>query len=174
MQLRRILAGIALLGVVALGVGCTDDIDKKQEKQFQQSEKIRTLGMERANAQYPLPVVEDFPLRGALVDFTVDQSKPGPIYVYVVSQLGTVMGYYVAETYPVNICAFLSTTEDTTNGTLPSLDGIYYGGAGGSSPCNGWFIYDVTTGALVEIIGMQIFIANQPLKLDAPRIEVGT
>ena len=89
------------------------------------------------------------------------------------------VGYYVAKTVPINACNFLSSTEvvdSTSNGkvvlTAPSLDGIYYGGAGASSGCDAWFFFDSATDALIQIRGVNFFTADQPLRLEAKPITV--
>lgn len=168
---------IALVALLALACG-----GSKSEEQRNSSVESRTDTFARAESKYPMPRTENFPLREALVQFTERQDLVNhPTYVYVLADTGQIIGYYVAKTYPVNMCAFLSSTEDvrgSANGdlilTAPSLDGIYYGGAGSSSSCDGWFFFDNATNALVELIGVKLFIADQPLRVEAQEFQVAT
>jgi hypothetical protein len=131
----------------------------------------------RAEKLYPVPNTKNFPARESLIKYTERQDEPHVYYVYVITGTGTILGYYVAQSFPVSTNAFLSSTEDITQwgiATAPSLDGIYYGGSGSSSG-SGWFFFDATTNALVTIYGdgvLGIFVADQPLKVDAPRFEI--
>jgi len=164
------LAALPLLFVVLTAESC-DTSEQKLKDQAEYSEDIRADTLERAQSLYPLPKTENYPLREALVKFTLDQDKLGsPVYTYVLSDVGTIIYYVVSETYPVNICAFLSTTSNQYD--LPSLDGIYYGGSGAAAACDGYFVYDTNSGALIELIGMKIFISSAPLDVDAPRLEI--
>ena len=183
MQLwNRKLGKIAIFAVAAafifvfLTAGSCDD---KSPRLRNESVEQRLTVLERALKAAPNPTNVNFPLRRALVEFTERQDMlDPPTYVYVLADTGQILGYYVAKTFPVNICAFLSSTEDVrSNGavlTAPSLDGMYYGGAGASSPCNGWFFFDYSTNALIELIGTKIFIADQPLKVEAQPFVVQT
>jgi len=175
MRLRNRLGIVllALLGVASfVFVACEDDIEQRQHQQSEYSEKVRVNVLQKAQEKYPLPQTENFPLRGSLIEFTTRQDLINhPWYVYVLGENGNIINYYVAKTAPVNICAFLSTTENS-DGTLPSLDGIYYGGSGSSSPCNGWFFFDYETNAMIELIGVNLSVADQPLKTDAQPVKV--
>lgn len=169
-----VLAG-ALLVTMGTAASCSDKSQRLREESVEQ----RLTTLERALKVAPNPVTVNFPLRRALVEFTERQDMLNhPTYVYVLADTGQILGYYVAKTFPVNICAFLSSTEDARgNGavlTAPSLDGIYYGGAGSSSPCNGWFFFDYSTNALIELIDMKIFVADQPLRVEAEPFTVET
>ncbi len=132
----------------------------------------------RAEAQYPLPQPNNFLARKMLVKYTNRQDIPDhPFYIYVLSDVGTIIGYYVSQAAPVNVNAFLSSTEDVSMGNgrvvlqAPSLDGIYYGGAGASGG-NNWFFFDAQTDALIILYDVKLFVADQPLKVDAKPILV--
>ena len=164
-----------------MGAACNEENGgANSADQRRASVQTRTDTFARAEARYPIPRTENFPLRDALVQFTERQDLLNhPVYVYIVADTGQIMGYYVAKTYPVNLCAFLSSTEnvrddDTGNLilTAPSLDGIYYGGAGASSSCDGWFFFDQASAALVEVIGFKVFIVDQPLNIEAQPLTV--
>ncbi len=172
MKSKVLLVVVAfLVGLLPLLTACSD-----AHLQREASIKARSQTFERAEMMYPIPQTQGFPARQMLVKFTEREDLTNHLYyVYVYSDVGTIIGYYVAQSFPVSTNAFLSSTEDeTTNGavlTAPSLDGIYYGGSGASSG-DGWFFFDATTDALVILYGFKIFVLDQPLKVDAPRIEV--
>ncbi len=180
--MRKLIKPLALiLGVgallLALGAAC-DTSDSGQQRI--DSIETRTEQFAKAEVLYPVPNQENFPLREQLVKFTERQDLINhPTYVYILADTGQIVGYYVAKTFPVSICAFLSSTEDVRTSshgnlilTAPSLDGIYYGGAGSSSACNGWFFFDQATDALIEIIGVNIFVSDQPLQVDVEAFKV--
>ena len=163
-----ILTGCILLALLA---GCS-----QASQQRDKSIRSRAQMFARAEAQIPLPQPSNFLARKMLAKYTIRQDVPDhPFYVYVLSDVGNIIGYYVAQAAPVNVNAFLSSTEDYVSGavmTAPSLDGIYYGGAGASQGGDGWFFFDAATDALIIIYGMKLFVADQPLKVDAKPILV--
>lgn len=175
--MRRIAILLAALAAVVVAAGCVEEDSTKIRNA---SVKARTQTFARAQAAAPLPRTVNFPQRKALVEFTERQDLTDhPWYVYVLADTGNVLGYYVAKTVPINACNFLSSTEEvhtewegTTVLTAPSLDGIYYGGAGASSGCDAWFFFDSATNALIQIRGVNFFTADQPLRLDAKPIRV--
>lgn len=168
------LVGLTLLSVLL--ISCVEETNP--EKQRKQSIESRAEAFARAESIAPLPKTNNFPLRKALVEFTERQDLIDHLwYVYILADTGNIIGYYVAQTVPVNACNFLSSTEDVGTQyegdpvlTAPSLDGIYYGGSGASSGCDAWFFFDSATDALVQIRGVKFFTADQPLLLDAEPI----
>ncbi|OGY20965.1 MAG: hypothetical protein A2113_01525 [Candidatus Woykebacteria bacterium GWA1_44_8] len=90
---------------------------------------------------------------------------------------GRVTHYFVSTAVPVNSCAFLSSTEDVETQyegdpvlTAPSLDGIYYGGSGAASACNGWIFIDAATGGMGMAFGTKIMTFDAPLILETEPI----
>lgn len=177
--MRRFLTIAAILGIFLIVGACTD---KQGEDIRKEGVEQRLTTFERALAVAPNPNPINFPSRSALVEFTNRQDLlDHPWYVYILGDNGNVIGYYVAQTRPVNSCTFLSSTEnvrESGNGNLiltaPSLDGIYYGGAGASAGCDAWFFFDVVTDAMIEIRGVKFFTSDQPLRLEAEAILVAT
>lgn len=181
--MRRItivqIVGIAVLLVAMAGVlaGCTEETGGQQRSK---AVRERSQAFNRATRAAPTPIPSNFPLRKALVEFTERQDLPNhPWYVYIIAQTGNPIGYYVAKTVPINACNFLSSTQDVRDDaegnlilTAPSLDGMFYGGAGASSGCDAWFFFDVATDALIQIRGVQWFSSDQPLRLDVKPIRV--
>ena len=161
---------LIFLILIVLLTGCT-----QASVQRVRSVEQRAKMFARAEKIYPIPLTVNFPAREMLVKFTEREDvKNHPYYVYVFSDVGTIIGYYVAQSFPVSINAFLSSTEEFNNGailTAPSLDGIYYGGSGAVSG-DGWFFFDAATDALVILYGFKIFVIDQPLKVEAKRLEI--
>lgn len=166
--MKRLLIASVILTIILTTVGCSTASQQRQEAISQRAQMFAL-----AQAKYPIPQTTNFPAREALVKYTERQDIKGHLYyVYVVADTGTIFGYYVSSTPPVSTNAFLSSTEDSTQYgvlTAPSLDGIYYGGSGASSGA-GWFIFDAETDALITIFGFNIFVADQPLAIDAKPI----
>lgn len=175
--MRRLIAAATIILAVAFGVtGCTGDppasIDAQANERFD--------ALDKASRLYPVPKLENYPLRQALVEFTERQDEIKPWYVYLLGMDGNAIGYYVAKTVPINSCNFLSSTEKLWQGTegrsqiftAPSLDGIYYGGGGTQAGCDSWFFFDEATNALIQIRGVNFFAVDQQLVLDAKPIKV--
>lgn len=181
MQVRRIVVIVLMCG---LGIGV---LGACNESQGTQNNKTAVSQREDVfdTAQKVAPVITpvNFPIRKALVEFTVRQDQINhPWYIYLQNYQGEVYGYYVGSTYPISTCNFLSSSERVRNGSgdtelvlqAPSLDGIFYGGSGASAACQSLFFFDVTTNALITFSSPFWFASDSPLDLDAPRINVNT
>jgi hypothetical protein len=179
MRVNKRYGAIAAVLTAGIILGACGDENKAAE-QRRRAVRERAEAFGRAEGAAPTPNTKNFPLRKALVEFTERQDLVDhPWYVYVLADTGNVIGYYVARTVPINACNFLSSTQDVRDDddgnvvlTAPSLDGIYYGGAGASSGCDAWFFFDSATNALIQIRGVNFFTADQPLRLDAQPITV--
>lgn len=177
--MRKFLAIVGICVLASLALACTEEAGGKNRTE---AVKQRNQVFDRAELAVPVPQTINFPVRRALAKFTERQDQlDHPWYVYILNELGTAVGYYVGQTYPVNACNFLSSTEDVRDDeqgnlvlTAPSLDGIFYGGAGASSGCDAWFFFDATTDAMIVIRGVNFFVADQPLRLEADPIIVAS
>lgn len=139
--------------------------------------KIQEQGMKRAINAVPVPEVKRFTTRETIARWIKHANKPDQThYVYVMLPGVGFVGYYVADSAPVNICTAMTPTKRVENWhgskhimDSPALDGVYYGGAG----CDKWYFFDVTTGAKLEIGGqMAFFVSTAPLAINTPRLEV--
>lgn len=172
--LRLSLLVVLLLPVLA---ACTDDQGTQNNERATES---REQIFSNAEAAVPAPVPVNFPLRQALADFTVRQDMLNhPFYVYIMGENGTYVGYFVGQTYPVNACNYLSSSQrvrGSSNGNLiltaPSLDGTFGGGGGASSACDVYFFFDVETDALVTFTAPMFFASDVPLEINVPRLGV--
>ena len=165
-----LIVGLGMVALAALGASCSSE----QTKVYHANLNFREKLFLKAQALYPMPIPQDFPLRKDLVEFTHAQAGPGPWYVYIQTDSGSYSSYYVARSKPQNACNFLSETKTIRNTVVvdaPSLDGIYYGGTGASGACDAWFWFDASTGALVES-RFKFTISNQPLAIEVPEIRV--
>lgn len=126
----------------------------------------------RAEAAYPTPYTINFPMRALLVKYTEQCDKVNhPWYTYVYAETGQIMFYFVSTTMPVSTNAFLGSTEsvDEYNDlvlTAPSLDGIYYGGAGSVTGSNGWIFEDAATGGIGVVFGASVMTFEAPIVLE--------
>lgn len=113
-------------------VGCSWGHSQTDE-QREQSVAQRTTNMARAEALYPAPDNQNFPLRALLIEYTRRQDLINhPWYTYIMSDTGSITHYFVSTTMPVSTNAFLGSTEVVWSSdqksevlTAPSLDGIY-------------------------------------------------
>lgn len=154
--------------------GCNEVSSRERGRIYVDNVYIREKVFQQAQTLYPIPIPSDFPLRKDLVEFTLQEARPGPWYVYIQTDSGSYSAYYVAKNKPQNSCNFLSETKTIYNGVerdAPSLDGIYYGGTGASGACDAWFWFDASTNALIET-RFKTTVSNQPLAIDVPEIKV--
>lgn len=173
--MRRAVAACTVIFLLGLSIFITGCIgDDTGDKQRDESVDFRWQAHERAREKYGMPNVQNFPLYQLLKEYTEKADLLNhPWYTYIYSDDGRVTHYFVSTTVPVNSCAFLGSTEDVETkheGTIvltaPSLDGIFYGGAGAASACNGWIFKDAATGALGLIFGTKIQSYEAPLILE--------
>lgn len=134
--------------------------------------------MERAIAEVPVPEITQFTTRETVARWIETANNPDQThYVYVMLPGVGYMGYYVADSAPVNICTAMTPTQrpyspnNSSWGLVsaPALDGVYYGGGS----CGLWYFFDAETGAKIEVGGqMAFFTTNMPLAVDVPELRV--
>ncbi len=137
--------------------------------------------MARATAQIPVPKINNFLARKALAEYMKRMDDPAKTwYVYILSDTGAKLGYYVAANYPQSSCSFMTPPEQVreysgSNGSAavavtstPSLMGVYYKGGG----CDNTFFFDASSGALIILTGVKTWASDVPLDVDAPLIKV--
>lgn len=180
-KLGRFMA-VALISVMAFAVFTAEDCGGNDSGAQQRSNSVnyRNDTLAKANAKFPIQEVDpqNFPLRGALIEWAKWEDKIDVTwYLYVQSDFGNTIGYYTTKTPPISTCAFLSSTEDVrddNDGNLilkaPSLDGMFYGGAGGSASCDSWFAFDAATNAPI-ISSNRVTVSPFPLKLDVEPVK---
>jgi hypothetical protein len=182
----KVLLGVLVLTLI-LGAGgiilasCEDSKNYLADKQRVESIRTRSEMFEKATSAAPEPIPENFLARQMLVKYVDRLDTPDkPCYIYLITEMGTCIGYYMAQAAPVNLNAFLSSTQSISNpygdGNVvldsPSLDGIFYGGAGSSQGGNNWFFFDSATDALIILYDQKIIASDQPLSIDADPITV--
>ena len=179
-KVASLMLVLCIIGVAVAGCSFSN-ADQKANEQREDAIQQRADIFARAQAAIPVPQVTHFLARQTLAKYVERQDVPSHLfYIYVLSDFGTCMGYYVAQSAPVNVNAFLSSTEsvyDNSNGiavtTAPSIDGIFYGGSGSSQGGDNWFFFDSESDALVMLYGLKMFVSDQPLNIDAPRLHPG-
>ncbi len=147
-----------------------------------QGEKEQEAIMERATNRVPTYIPRNFLTRETVNKWMKRMDVPDKtFYVYLLGDNGNQLGYYVAQTRPINECTLLtppdrenvysagSTGLTTSVTAAPSLDGVY--GKGG---CESYFFFEASTDAYIETHGMDFFVADQPLNLDAEPITVSS
>lgn len=187
-RVTTLIVAVLAATMLVLATACDGDgNNNKQAKQRSAAVSSRADAFSRAEAKFPTPRTENFPLRSLLVEMTKREDLVNhPWYTYVIADTGQTLGYYVTKTPPINKCNFLSSTQDALKVNLsgggdadavlpltaPSLDGIYYGGGGASGACNQWVMQDYSTGALITLGDVKYFVADRPLSLEAEAIRV--
>lgn len=174
MRTRNVILSIIAVVLCALVLMGSDSCDNSTTLTNQRiaSAETRTQAMARAEALYPSPRMENFPVREVLVEYArrIDMVNH-PWYGYLLNENGTIFAYFVSKTIPVSTNAFLSSTESTYGSegrvvlTLPALEGIYYNGAG-SNGSGGWVFVDVVTNAMCVVYGVSLFFVDAPLILE--------
>jgi hypothetical protein len=175
-----VVAAFVLLGASECG-SSGDDFGEGDDTSRQVSVEDRERTFARAEAAHPVQsqLLINFPMRGALVEFTHRQDMVNhPWYIYIMGMDGTPIGYYVGKTYPQSACNFLSPTEriiDLPDAvwmqvTAPSYDGVMYGGGGSSAACESMFFFDVTTNAMHTFVAPMWMASDQPLNINVPRL----
>jgi len=127
-----------VIAIMLVATACTDANETPGgEQSRKEAISERWQNFELAEAVIPAPQQQNFPLRALLAEYTERQDLLNhPWFTYILGENGNAVSYFVSTTVPVNVCAFLSATEDVKTHsygnmvlTAPSLDGIYYGGA---------------------------------------------
>jgi len=180
---------IAALAFVMMGC----DINERETSTSEKQEQVRDSIMDRANAQVPVPEVQDFVKRRAIAEYMERMDDPNKtFYLYIIADTGNILGYHVSRGGPVNICTFLtppdrvqwsggfyhsdsrqsrpSLDSSGVNRKAPGVDGVYYGDAA----CDSTYFFDAQTDALIEVHGNNLIVSDQPLDLDAEPINVRT
>jgi hypothetical protein len=176
---KRLLGVLAMFSILLPVLAACDTGQDKGEVSRENAVDDRWSSFDKAEARYPAPRPQNFPIRGALVKFTERQDQINhPWYIYILGMNGEKIGYFVGQTYPVNACDFLSSTEDIrTHGntgmvvtTAPSYDGVYYG----NSECNTYFFFDVETDAMLTFTAPMWIATDAPLEIDVQQIDSST
>lgn len=164
--MKVLLVSILLASVIGCNVSTQAQGEEKQEEI-----------MSRALKAVPVPEVNNFLTRENVSKWMKRMDVPSKtFYIYVTTQMGDPIGYFVAQYKPVSTATFLTPTKKRAQGpngavTLPSpaLDGTYYGEGAGVAQ---YFWFDAETDALIELSGFPYILSDQPLDLGVPRIKV--
>lgn len=167
--MKKIITILAVMLSVFL-IGC-DVEPNSQEAGEREQESV----MQRARDQYPTPYVEEFLTRRAVVKWMERMDQPGKIfYIYIMSDVGTITHYFVAEYRPTSVSTYLTPTmREEHNGSgaiaLPAnaLDGTYYGTGGAADQ---YFFFDAETDAYIELKGLNYIVSDQPFETEAPHL----
>lgn len=176
--MKRILVGSTGITASAFLLAACQEETTTTERQ----ETQRDMVAEAADRSVPAYQASNFVVRNTVNEYMRRMDEPNKIfYLYVMSDMGTPIGYYVARTPATNICTFLTPPERVErhrpsggNSTYvvrqaPALDGVFYG----SGACNTEYFFDAETDAMIQIQGLNLFISDQPIQnIDAPRFEM--
>lgn len=144
-----------------------------------QGEEEQENIIKRAQKAVPVPQTTNFITREAVAKWLKRMDVPRKtFYIYVFTPMGTPIGYYIAQHYPVPFSALMTPPQKIYNSSYgnvplnaPALDGVWYSG-GSSGDLYYWF--DAETDALISVKGGMLFFTDQPLSLNIERIRVIT
>lgn len=173
--MSRELITTGILSSILLLSACKEE----QTTTTQRQEIQRDAVAENADRAVPAYQATNFVVRNTVNEYMRRMDEPNKIfYLYVISDVGTPIGYYVARTPAVNICTFMTPPErveshrppggNTTylKRQAPALDGVFYG----QGACNTEYFFDAETDAMIQIQGLNLFISDQPIQnIDAPK-----
>ena len=170
----KLIITLLLASVFILGNSC--DMEKTTTEIQEES---RDALMDRAHDQVPVPQIDNFLTRRSIAKWMERNDDPSKIfYVYIIADTGNILGYYTASSRPVNFATFLTPpdkVERTSSSSVgrvlrqaPGADGVYYGEGNGDN----WFFFDAESDALVEIVGLNLFVSDEALELDAEPIRI--
>ena len=172
----RLLKAALLVSFATLALaGCKEG----QSSTRADGAKTQESMMQRAQSKTPVPQVSNFLTRDAVAKWMRRMDTPDKtFYVYLMGNNGQQIGYYVAQTRPISNCTLMtppdklhywsgSAGRTTAVTQAPSLDGVYSTGG-----CDSYFFFDAATDAYIEIQGLNFFVADQPLSIDAEPIRV--
>lgn len=158
---------IALLTLIMLA-GCIPE--NSRESGIKDQEGVMT----RAVSKIPTYQPSHFLTRQAVNKWMERMDQPAKtFYIYLLGNNGSHIGYYVGQTRPICSSTLMTPPDRLSRGSgkvvtsAPSLDGVYSGG-----DCGSFFFFDATTDAYIEIQGLNFFVADQPLNVDADPINV--
>lgn len=169
-----------LLLIISIFMLFSTSCDETSNSQSQ-GEASQENVMMRAMTQEPVPEVNNFLTRKAVVKWIERMDTPDKLfYIYVLADNGAKIGYFVAQYRPVSTSTFLTPTKRIEKMSMdygkvlpaPSLDGTYYGEGGASAQ---YFFFDAETDAFIELKGLNYILMDQPLAgLEIPRLRVDT
>lgn len=177
-KISRVFSALAIIGTIVGGglmlTACVPD-DSTKQGQVVQEENMRA-----AIARIPVPTVRQFTTRTSIARWVENANQPDQTrYIYVTLQGVGILGYFVSDAPPVNICTSLTPpvreyrvgggAGPNPLGPAPALDGVYYGGSG----CNMYYFFDAATGEQVDIgAGVGFMSLSSPMAIDTPRLNI--
>jgi hypothetical protein len=167
---RTLVALVGLVLTVLALTACEEDPPASQASE----EQSRQASYDALVTGQPSQRMEYSPTRET-INFWIDTwDEPGKLsYVYLQNADGTMIGYYVMEGLPVNMCAALTPNYEKIEADLgdfngemlvpaPSVDGVYYSGG----QCMTYYGKDATTGTYLEYtagLGINVLLFEEPL-----------
>lgn len=176
--MRKLLITCLTIGLAMTLTACNAESD---ETTSERGARVQESIMQKAQSSVPVPQTNNFLTRKAVAKWMERMDQPQKLfYIYVLADTGNVIGYYVAQTRPVSECALMTAPKRLERGDrgsyggdfqmpAPALDGVYYTGGCDSGEA---FFFDAETDAFIGLSGLNYFVADQPLSLDADPIKI--
>lgn len=169
MKSTKLLIITLLISIFALS-GCKES---NREKSAQEQDDVLT----RARNAVPTVKMNNFLVRQYIAEYMKRMDMPDKtFYIYILSNTGQYIGYYVGKSKPISSC-LLMTTPDNIYGrnssgkavvSAPTLDGVFQP----NGSCDTKFFLEANTNGLVELSGngLNTMSTDFPLNLDVQRL----
>jgi hypothetical protein len=172
--MRTLRNKIVAVGVIAVAVLISANSCEEEASSQQSESESRSASYNAQVDAQPAERMSYSPTRETINFWISTWDEPGKLsYVYLQNADGTMIGYYVMEGLPVNMCAALTPTYefenvDAVGGSqdvmvpAPGVDGVYYSGG----QCMTYYGKDATTGTYLEYtagLGINVLLFEEPL-----------
>jgi hypothetical protein len=172
--MRTLRNKIVAVGVIAVAVLISANSCEEEASSQQSESESRSASYNAQVDAQPAERMSYSPTRETINFWISTWDEPGKLsYVYLQNADGTMIGYYVMEGLPVNMCAALTPNYEKIEADLgdfngemlvpaPSVDGVYYSGG----QCMTYYGKDATTGTYLEYtagLGINVLLFEEPL-----------
>ena len=179
MSIRRT---IVLLVVVALALAaCTGNSTTSPSTPAEQvNREIAESNIDALITAEP-PASVSHPMTRQTINFWLEtwDVPDKPSYIYIVSDTGAILGYFVGIGLPVSYCVGLEEPYEKIRLDLGefggdtvvpkrSQDGVYYGGCDARTR----YFRTADTGAFVEVSGLNTFVTDQPIDIEVAELRL--
>lgn len=172
-----VVAGLAVSAAACDSPPSAADIDRESKMN----------SYEQLQRQQPADQMDYSPARNTINEWIKSWEEPGKLsYVYLYSESGVPLGYYIFEGLPVSYCTSLTPTvrPEWSSGSgallipLPGVDGTYSSGSG----CDQYFGKEAESGTILEFGGGGISyllsehplpVPHQPLGISVSQVQAG-
>ena len=172
---------IALMAIAAFGCAGASSTAQQTTADRLKVQASQTANQARAEAAYPLPLMDAFATRRNVVRWTEEVNQINTWHIYVYNDTVPVpILHIVADSPTTPYCAFLGAPEQKivlgqggyNNETLvqaPGTDGVYWG----QGDCFDFqYSWDELSDAMFQVKGFNLIMLNAPMDIDVPIMRI--